>query len=98
VILHVVLLRFRETASPVQVADARRALLAMRGEVPGVVDVSFGPNLAVSSTEWPHVLVVTLEDFVSVERYLAHPIHVDVAAKYIAPILAARLAVDAEAP
>jgi hypothetical protein len=98
VILHVVLLRFRETASPVQVEDERRALLAMRGAVPGLLGVAFGPNLAPSSAEWPHVLVVTLEDFVSVERYLAHPVHVDVAAKYIAPILEARLAADTEAP
>ena len=97
-ILHVVLLRFRETASPLQVEDARRALLDMRGAVPGVVGVTFGPNLAPSAAGWPHVLIVTLEDFVSVDRYLAHPVHVDVAAKYIAPILEARLAVDAEAP
>ena len=98
VILHVVLLRFRETASPLQVEDARRALLAMRGAVPGVVGVTFGPNLAMSAAEWPHVLIVALEDFVSVERYLAHPVHVDVAAKYMTPILEGRLAVDAEAP
>jgi hypothetical protein len=97
-ILHVVLFRFRESASAVEVEDARRALLAMRGVVPGVRGVTFGPNLAASAAEWPHVLIVSLEDFVSVERYLSHPVHVDTVAKYVRPILEARLAVDAEAP
>lgn len=97
-ILHVVLFRFVESASPLQVEDARRALTALRGAVPGVVGVTFGPNLAPSAADWPHVLVVALEDFVSVERYLAHPLHVDAVAKYVKPILGARLAADAEAP
>lgn len=97
-ILHVVLLRFREHASPVEIEDARRALLALRGAVPGVQGVTFGPNLAPSAAEWPHVLIVALEDFVSVEQYLTHPVHVDTVAKYLRPILEARLAVDAEAP
>jgi hypothetical protein len=98
VILHVVLFRFRERASPVEIADARRALLARRGAVPGVQGVSFGPNLSPSAAEWPHVLIVALEDFVAVEQYLTHPVHVDTVAKYLKPILEARLAVDAEAP
>jgi hypothetical protein len=98
VILHVVLLRFRASTTPIEVEDARRALLGMRGAVPGVHGVSFGPNLAPSAAEWPYVLVVELEDATSVEAYLAHPVHQDVLAKYIKPVLEARLAADAEAP
>ena len=97
-ILHVVLFRFRESTSPLQVEDARRALQAMRGAVPGVRSVRFGPNLAPSATEWPFVLVVTLEDPAAIARYLADPVHVDTVAKYVTPILEARLAVDSEAP
>ena len=97
-ILHVVLLRFRATTTPIEVEDARRALLSMRGAVPGVHGLSFGPNLAPSAAEWPHVLVVELESAAALEPYLAHPIHQDVVAKYIRPVLEARLAADAEAP
>jgi hypothetical protein len=98
VILHVVLFRFRESTSPLQIEDARRALQAMRGAVPGVPGVRFRPNLAPTATEWPFVLVVTLEDPAAIARYLADPVHVDTVAKYVTPILDARLAVDSEAP
>ena len=96
--LHIVLLRFRERTSPIEIEDARRALRAMRGVVPGVRSVSFGPNRAPSAAEWPHVLVVGVEDADAIARYLAHPVHTDTVAKYVTPILEARLAVDAEAP
>ncbi len=95
---HVVLFRFRDTASPIQVEDARRALLALRGAVPEIRGLTFGPNLGSTAAEWPWVLIVAVEDFLAVERYLAHPVHTDTVAKYVTPILAARLAVDAEAP
>jgi Stress responsive A/B Barrel Domain. len=98
VILHVVLLRFHAHTTPIQVEDARRALLGMRGAIPGVRGVTFGPNLAPDGAEWPYVLIVALDDVASVERYLAHPLHQDLLAKYIRPVLAARLAADAEAP
>jgi hypothetical protein len=44
------------------------------------------------------VLVVELPNAAAIEPYLAHPVHQDVLAKYIRPVLEARLAVDAEAP
>ena len=97
-ILHVVLFRFQASTTPIQVEDARRALLSLHGAVPGVHGVSFGPNLAPSAGEWPYVLVVALEDAAAVEPYLAHPLHQDVFARYVRPVLQARLAADAEAP
>lgn len=97
-ILHVVLFRFHPSTTPIEVEDARRALLSMRGAVPGVRGVSFGPNLAPSAAEWPYVLVVELPNAAAIEPYLAHPVHQDVVAKYVRPVLEARLAADAEAP
>lgn len=97
-ILHVVLLRFQAHTTAIEVEDARRALLGMCGAIPGVRGVTFGPNLAPGAAEWPYVLVVALDGTTSVEAYLAHPLHQDVLAKYLRPVLEARLAADAEAP
>ena len=97
-ILHLVLFRFRENGSPVQIEDARRALLEMRGAIPEIRRISFGPNLGPSAAEWPHVLVVELDDMRAVTRYLDHPVHVDTVAKYLAPIRDGRLAIDVVAP
>ena len=96
-ILHVVLFRFRSSTSAVEIEDAKRALLAMRGAISEIRGISFGPNLGPTSDEWPHVLTVRLENMSAVARYLAHPVHVDTVAKYVAPIREARLAVDREA-
>ena len=97
-ILHVVLFRFHENTTPIQVEDARRALMAMKGAISEIRGISFGPNLAQSGDEWPYALVVQLDHMAAVGRYLAHPVHVDAVAKYVTPILAARLAADLEAP
>ena len=95
---HVVLFRFHDTASPLQVEDARRALLALRGAVREIRGLTFGPNVGPTADEWPWVLIVAVDDVAAVERYLAHPVHVDTVAKYVTPVVAARFAVDAEAP
>ncbi len=91
---HIVLFRMHPTTGPLQVEDARRALETMQGSIPEVRRVSFGPNLGPSAEEWPHVLVVQVDTMAAVERYLAHPVHVDTVAKYVAPIRAARMAID----
>ena len=50
------------------------------------------------AAEWPYVLVVDLDDMAAVQRYAEHPAHVDVVQRVVAPIRAARLAVDVEVP
>jgi hypothetical protein len=93
---HVVLFRFRSDAEPGQVAAAGEALLAMRGRIPEVRAVGWGPNLAPSADEWPWVLVVECDDMDAVRRYADHPIHREVVERYVAPIRDARLAIDVE--
>ena len=93
---HIVLFRFHENATTLQVEDARRALLAMDASIPDVRRVTYGPNLGPTADVWPHVLVVQADDMAAVERYLHHPVHVDTVAKYVGPIRDARLAIDVE--
>jgi hypothetical protein len=97
VIHHIVLFRFAEDTAPAQISDAADALRAMRGSIPDVRAVSFGPNLGPSSGEWPHVLIVAVDDMAAVGRYSAHPVHLDIVARFITPIRDARLAVDVDA-
>jgi hypothetical protein len=93
---HVVLFRFRSDAEAERVAAAGEALLAMRGRIPEVRGVSWGPNLAPSAGEWPWVLVVECDDMDAVRRYADHPVHRDVVERHVAPIRDARLAIDVE--
>lgn len=95
---HVVLFRFNEGVTDAQVAEAGAALESLAGRIVEIRGIAFGRNQAPSAGEWPWVLVVQLDDMAAVQRYGDHPAHVDVVQRVLAPIRAARLAVDVEVP
>lgn len=95
-IQHIVLFRFKDSASPGQVVEARDALLAMKHGIPEIKEVHFGPNLGPSVKEYSHVLVVSCADMSAVQRYLDHPVHRQTIDRYVAPVREGRLAVDVE--
>jgi hypothetical protein len=95
---HVVLFRFNDGVGEAQVAELRVELLGLEGAIPEVRRIAFGPNLAPGAVEWPYVLLVVLDDMAAVQRYAEHPAHVEVVQRALAPIRAARLAVDVEVP
>jgi hypothetical protein len=95
-IQHIVLFRFKDSASPAQVAEAGQALLVMKRGIPEIQDIHFGPNLGPSAKEYGHVLIVGCADMAAVERYLDHPVHRQTIERYVAPFRDARLAADVE--
>ena len=95
-ILHVVLFRLNPDTSPARVAAAGRALLAMKQRIPDIRDVQWGPNLGPSAGEYSHILLVSCDDMVAVQRYLDHPMHKQTVAEFIHPIRDARMAADLE--
>lgn len=95
---HVVLFRWTAAATPEQVNAAGAALLGMKGRIPEIRAVAFGPNLAESRDQYTHALLVVVEDMAAVKRYVDHPHHVEVAGTFLLPIREARLAVDFEVP
>jgi hypothetical protein len=98
VIHHIVLFRWIPSATPEQVAAAGSALLGMKGRIPEVRSVAFGPNLAESLGEYTHALLVVVDDMAAVKRYVDHPHHVEVVKTFLAPVREARLAIDLEVP
>ena len=95
-ILHLVLIRFKPGVASEAIARAGSALLAMRGRIPEIRDVRWGPNLGPSAGDYPYVLAVTADDMAAVQRYLDHPVHVQTIAEFVAGIREARLAIDVE--
>lgn len=91
---HLVLFKFRPTASPDDLGAAERALLAMKEQIAEIRDIRFTPNLGPSSEQYSHVLLVMCDDMAAVQRYLDHPVHRSTVDRYIAPIRGARMAVD----
>jgi hypothetical protein len=95
-IQHIVLFRFKDSATPGQIVEARAALLAMKRGIPEIQAVHFGPNLGPSVKEYSHVLMVECADMEAVQRYLDHPVHRQTIDRYITPLREARLAADLE--
>lgn len=95
-IQHIVLFRFKDSATPGQIVEAGDALLAMKKGIPEIKAVHFGPNLGPSVKEYSHVLIVGCADMGAVQRYLDHPVHRQTIDRYMAPIREARLAADLE--
>jgi hypothetical protein len=95
-IQHIVLFRFKDSATPGQLVEAGDALLAMKKQIPEIKAIHFGPNLGLSVKEYSHVLIVTCEDMGAVQRYLDHPVHRQTVDQVVIPIRDARLAADLE--
>lgn len=94
---HIVCFRFKPGTADAAIAAAADALYGMLGRIPDVRGVRWGRNFAPSASDYSHILTVVLDDMAAVNRYLEHPVHVEVVQKYIAPIREARLAFDIEA-
>jgi hypothetical protein len=93
---HIVCFRFHPGTAEDRIEAAGKALLEMKARIPEIRGLHWGPNLAPSSSEYSHVLTVLLDNMDAVGRYLAHPAHVQTVSEFVAPIRAARLALDVE--
>jgi hypothetical protein len=74
-----------------QIADR---LLALRGVVPELIDISVGPDL-VGDGNWDVALVADMADAAALDAYQRHPAHQEVVG-YVRSVVAGRVAVDFE--
>lgn len=94
---HLVLFRWTAEAPAEAIAQVMDELRALRGQIPGVRDLTCGENFSPRSQGFTHALVVRLEDRAALEAYGPHPAHQRVVQEFINPIRADVLALDYEA-
>lgn len=70
-------------------------LLALRGVVPQILEISVGPNTAYLGANWDVALVADFADIEALEAYAVHPEHQKVVA-YVRSVVSDRVAVDFE--
>lgn len=92
---HIVLFTVREGVSREDAADLVHSLAALKGSVPGVVDLSVGENFSERAGGYTHGLFVRLEDRDALQGYMQHPDHQAVVAK-LEERTTGRLVVDYE--
>ncbi len=93
---HLVLFQWTPDASAEAVARVVTELRALKGRIPGVLDLTCGENFSPRSQGFTHALVVRFEDRAALEAYGPHPAHQRVVQELISPIRADTLALDYE--
>lgn len=74
-------------------AKMSETLMALRGVVPEIIDISVAPNAAYEGMNWDVGLVADFADVEALERYIVHPSH-EAAATYVRSVVSDRVAVD----
>lgn len=77
-----------------QAARISSELLALRGVVPSILDLSIGPDV-VGEGNWDVAIVADFADKAGLQDYIDHPAHQAVVA-YVRSVVASRAAVDFE--
>ena len=93
---HIVLFKWKNTATPEQIEAVLSGLKQLKSQIPSIVDLSCGENFSPRSQGFQHGLVVRFEDKAGLEAYQLHPAHQEVVQKLIKPILADIIAIDYE--
>ena len=93
---HIVLLRWKDDASPEAIDRVMAELRGLKDKIPGIVDLSCGANFSERGKEYTHALVVRLKDRAALEAYGPHPEHQRVLKEFLNPIRADGLAIDYE--
>jgi len=96
-IVHVVLFKWNEDATPGAIRSAVEALLALADKIPGVLELTCGKNFSDRNQGYTHGMVVRFIDRAALEAYGPHPAHQHVVQNFISPIRADVLVVDYEA-
>lgn len=83
---HIVLMKFKADTPAEALEKASANLLALKGKVPGILDVTFGATFTHDRSQgYTHALVVDLADKAALETYGPHPEHQAVVAADLKP-------------
>jgi hypothetical protein len=92
---HVVLFKFKDSATPEQVKAVEAAFLALPTKINTIVSLEWGTNVSPENKNdgYTHCFFVTFKDKAGVDVYLPHPAHKEFGA-LLRPILDKVLVID----
>jgi hypothetical protein len=76
---HMVWIKFAADIDDERIAAHLAALRGLPKEVPGIIDLTIGPNFTDRANGYTHGLSVILENKASLADYSSHPAHIRVA-------------------
>jgi hypothetical protein len=95
---HIVLLVWKQEATPGQKAEAASQLAALPKLVPTIRAFASGPNLGLRPHNYDFAVSADFDDDAGYLAYRDDPLHLEMVAKYITPIRAEGAAIQFELP
>lgn len=95
-IRHIVMWRMAAEDAAERAAHAQQVtetLMALKGVVPEILEITVAPNVAYEGQNWDVALVADFADLDALARYIVHPSH-EAAAVFVRSVVAERAAVD----
>ncbi len=74
---------------------AAKEIRALQGQIPGLLETSYGTNISPRSQGFTHGGVMTFRDAAALEAYTTHPVHQKLIA-WLMPLLKAAAELDYE--
>lgn len=95
VVRHVVLFKFKDTATPDQVKAVEAKFSALKSQIPAIVDLEWGTNMSPENRAegFTHCFFLTFRDAAGRDSYLPHPAHKEFGGQ-LRPILDKVLVID----
>jgi len=74
---HVVVFKYKPSATPEQIEQVTAAFKALKGKIPGIVSFEYGVNNSPEKLNkgFTHVYLLTFTDAAARDAYLPHPEH-----------------------
>jgi len=94
---HLVLLKFKDEATPAEVGTIVQAFAALREAIDGVRDLEWGTDVSPEGLAkgFTHAFLLSFDDAAARDAYLPHPAHLAFVAR-LQPLLADVLVIDYE--
>lgn len=82
---HIAFFKFKADRTPEQVAEAFRIIEDFPKKIPGILDLTWGPDISTEglSKGFTHSVAMLFEDVAARDAYLIHPVHQDAVSKVI---------------
>jgi hypothetical protein len=74
---HIVIFKYKASATPGQIAEATEAFKNLKNKIPGIVSFEYGTNISPEGKNkgFTHVYFLTFKDEAARDTYLPHPDH-----------------------
>jgi hypothetical protein len=93
--IHTFLFQWQAGVSSKEMEQAAREIRGLQGQIPGLVETSYGANVSPRSQGFTHGGVMKFRDKAALEAYFTHPVH-EKLVSWLRPLLKVAAELDFE--